>query len=67
MNHLTLLLTQVRDASSYKERINAFSQLPQELQRTVLDSGKTISDGAKVILGSIAPARAAAQLLGNAA
>ncbi len=44
------LLTLVRDDSSFKTRIFAFAALPQDLQRIVLNSGKTIADGAKVVL-----------------
>lgn len=40
----------VRDSASFKQRIFAFAALPQEGQRAVLDVGKTISEGAGILL-----------------
>lgn len=50
MTQVNGLLKQVRDDSSFKTRIFAFAALPSELQRIVLDSGKTIAEGAGKVL-----------------
>ena len=47
---LSKLLTTIRDDHAFKARIFAFAALPADAQRIVLDSGKTIADGAKVVL-----------------
>ena len=50
MTQVNDLLKVVRDDSSFKTRIFAFAALPAELQRIVLDSGKTIAHGAAKVL-----------------
>lgn len=45
---------------SFHERIFAFADLSEEMQRKVLDAGKTIAEGADLLLNAVIPVQSVA-------